>query len=372
MSEPWAGAGSGFEEAGISVTFDDAVEDHPHSFPSSAQNSGEVPPAGKAEEEAVPPREERATECEMCRETEARYACPGCGIRTCSVPCVRKHKVDTSCTGQAAPFVRGLRLEKFSDSDLREDYRFLERGRLLRKPAVALDLDIKPAPRQRRNNNNKRSLPSSDQSEPPAKVPRLDGAGAETDAQLELEEEEEESKPEAELPPPTGPQSPRTKVLVREAKNRDITLLSMPPQLSRHQENTTSYNRRRKRLNWRTEWVFVNGQTRSCCCQTGVRDDLPLATLLAQVMKSPDFLELPAAARRDLEQPGARIFMKACNTPANAPEYAEFDGGATLGDSLKGRTLIEFPTLTVLSAEVATGELSSSAIHSVVTKASDA
>lgn len=30
--------------------------------------------------------------CEVCQEAEKRYKCPRCGILTCSVDCVKKHK----------------------------------------------------------------------------------------------------------------------------------------------------------------------------------------------------------------------------------------------------------------------------------------
>ena len=38
--------------------------------------------------------------CEVCTESLARYKCPGCLVQTCSVPCVKKHKEDTECTGK--------------------------------------------------------------------------------------------------------------------------------------------------------------------------------------------------------------------------------------------------------------------------------
>lgn len=31
---------------------------------------------------------------------EAKYTCPRCGVRTCSVACCKKHKIDTKCNGK--------------------------------------------------------------------------------------------------------------------------------------------------------------------------------------------------------------------------------------------------------------------------------
>lgn len=38
--------------------------------------------------------------CAQCGEGAARYRCPRCSIRTCSLECVRGHKKDTGCTGK--------------------------------------------------------------------------------------------------------------------------------------------------------------------------------------------------------------------------------------------------------------------------------
>jgi hypothetical protein len=38
--------------------------------------------------------------CSMCQNRAARYRCPGCHTRTCSVECVRAHKAKSSCTGK--------------------------------------------------------------------------------------------------------------------------------------------------------------------------------------------------------------------------------------------------------------------------------
>lgn len=37
--------------------------------------------------------------CELCCLEEAKYRCPCCGVKSCSLPCVRQHKLDTGCSG---------------------------------------------------------------------------------------------------------------------------------------------------------------------------------------------------------------------------------------------------------------------------------
>jgi len=38
--------------------------------------------------------------CGVCRQQPHKYCCPGCGCRTCSLPCSKQHKAATSCSGQ--------------------------------------------------------------------------------------------------------------------------------------------------------------------------------------------------------------------------------------------------------------------------------
>lgn len=37
---------------------------------------------------------QKPTLCEVCGEKPFKYTCPGCNKRTCSLACVKKHKLD--------------------------------------------------------------------------------------------------------------------------------------------------------------------------------------------------------------------------------------------------------------------------------------
>jgi hypothetical protein len=58
---------------------------------------------------------ERVSSCDCG--AAAKYTCPCCGNRTCSVACVKKHKETTSCTGKRdrTAFVD---ITSFDDSDM--------------------------------------------------------------------------------------------------------------------------------------------------------------------------------------------------------------------------------------------------------------
>lgn len=39
-------------------------------------------------------------QCEECKYNPSKYKCPGCSIQSCSLPCVKAHKVRTGCNGK--------------------------------------------------------------------------------------------------------------------------------------------------------------------------------------------------------------------------------------------------------------------------------
>lgn len=62
--------------------------------------------------------------CSLCQKP-ARYRCPRCALRTCSVECVKSHKRVSGCTG-VRDRCAYVALNNFTESDLQSDYRLLE------------------------------------------------------------------------------------------------------------------------------------------------------------------------------------------------------------------------------------------------------
>lgn len=63
--------------------------------------------------------------CEECKTNPSKYKCPGCSLRSCSLPCVKAHKQRTGCTGKR-PLTNYLPLSQFDDNVLLSDYNMLE------------------------------------------------------------------------------------------------------------------------------------------------------------------------------------------------------------------------------------------------------
>lgn len=58
-----------------------------------------------------------SVECEECKLNPWKYKCPGCSIRTCSLPCVNSHKQRTACNGKKS-LTEVLPLSQFDDNIL--------------------------------------------------------------------------------------------------------------------------------------------------------------------------------------------------------------------------------------------------------------
>lgn len=59
----------------------------------------------------------RLEDCEVCGTTKAKYTCPKCEVRTCSLGCVKLHKKELDCDG-IRDKTKFIPLASFADLDL--------------------------------------------------------------------------------------------------------------------------------------------------------------------------------------------------------------------------------------------------------------
>uniref|UniRef100_A0A668V7B8 Box C/D snoRNA protein 1 n=1 Tax=Oreochromis aureus TaxID=47969 RepID=A0A668V7B8_OREAU len=90
---------------------------------SSAENK--VENGSTEEEQRGKKRKMSLSSCGVCGSEEAKYRCPACLTHSCSLPCVKKHKEASGCSGvrNKTAFVT---LSQFDEMTLLSDYRFLE------------------------------------------------------------------------------------------------------------------------------------------------------------------------------------------------------------------------------------------------------
>lgn len=175
--------------------------------------------------------------CAICHISTPQYKCPRCGLRTCSLPCVKKHKAWSDCSGErdATKYLPPSKLRTPAGID--HDYNFLH----------GIERSVESAERLL---IGERGLVQEEELRP-------------------LTVQEVRWKP--------GRDGRKRKVIVtrvlREAKGRtferflsqrlkklNIEILCAPIGMRRMKENNTTLNRRTGRINWQVEWMTFDGE----------------------------------------------------------------------------------------------------------------
>ncbi|XP_052856091.1 box C/D snoRNA protein 1 [Drosophila gunungcola] len=236
--------------------------------------------------------------CEVCAATEARYACPKCEVKTCSLPCVQIHKKELSCDGQRDR-TKFVPLSEMTAREFMSDYCFLE--------------ECTRYAENRKSDQCKRF--TSDQRNLPVAQHRMQMA----------------------------------------AKKRNIQLRLQAANFSRHKENTTYLNWKLGRFYWRVEWLFANIPLEANsgdvarfvdarCDEQLVLSDLILKYVDLQQETARDHRKL--LANHQTAGVGQLSFwLKAEGVRRSSTRCYPLEAAKTLAENLSGRTIVEFPTI---------------------------
>ena len=63
------------------------------------------------------------SKCDVCKIEEAKYTCPRCFTKSCSLKCCKAHKVEKKCNGKRHQ--TGRDIKDFDETVLKSDYHFL-------------------------------------------------------------------------------------------------------------------------------------------------------------------------------------------------------------------------------------------------------
>ncbi|EDL12001.1 box C/D snoRNA protein 1 isoform 1 [Mus musculus] len=225
--------------------------------------------------------------CETCGTEEAKYRCPRCMRFSCSLPCVKKHKADLTCSG-VRDKTAYVSLQQFTEMNLLSDYRFLE--------DVARTAD---------------------------KVSR--------DTFLK--------RPK------------RKKYLFfmkNRARKQGIYLRLLPNGFSKRKENSTVFDHRKQQFCWHVKLQFPQSQAEYI--EKRVPDDKTINEILKPYIDPEESdpvirQRLKAYAQ---SQTGVQILMRVENMQQNMIRYHELDPYKSLSDNLKDKVIIEYPTLHVV------------------------
>lgn len=231
--------------------------------------------------------------CEMCSCAAAIYRCPRCEMQTCSVLCVKQHKVKSGCSGERdkTAFVD---ISLYNDKDLLNDYRFLE-----------------DAERKLFSNVSSVSKRQNTRFSP-----------------YHL--------------------SKRCKFLMNAAFKRGISLSFVHPGLSKNKINTSFFTISTDTIEWHVDWLFSTSNTL-------VKDNKVPETcvLIEAVRKFINFTEYPHHKKSLEDYRGDKLdtcqfLLKVENMPANKPRYFPLNYHQTIAQNLNGICLIEYPTIVIV------------------------
>lgn len=229
--------------------------------------------------------------CEVCGKEEAKYRCPRCRKYSCSLPCVKKHKMETTCTGvrDKTAFVS---LEEFNELHLLSDYRFLEDMDRLADNIFRNDL---------------MRFPTSNY---------------------------------------------YLFFLKGKARKHNISLLFLPIGFSKREENTTFFSNKCRRFFWHLKLSFP--QANAQYSSKRVPDNKTLDEILKKYIdpvESDPVLRQRLQAYVQCQPGEVNIFMKAENRRCSSVRYHKLDISKSLLENLKNKVIIEYPTLHIVQKD---------------------
>lgn len=259
--------------------------------------------AGEEQTEAQPQGQQRQWQytCRVCFEKEAEYVCPGCKTRTCSLECVKKHKIDTGCTGRA-PLPRATDDSTFSHE-------------------VSALLDVGKA---------------------------IESA-ARLDALLTLERMGH-AMPNLALaatPPTPASAALNPKILKQKAEEFGVIFRNAPAHMSLRKMNSTKLTNQRKKIRWRIRWVLdlSPDQPPTEYIDKAVSHDTTGDVLVARALGTSN---LEGEFKQNPESISVLYYDE--SVPANVRAYLQMPLSSSLKNWLRGCLVVEFPTFVLVRA----------------------
>lgn len=323
--------------------------------------------------------------CAMCHKHTAIYRCPRCHTCTCSLDCCRAHKVSRSqsvCNGKRDR-TKFCSLKGFTDTQLASDYHFLEDvlkvsegSKRLYKGLVSGTTSSTSSTKRLRvdasSGGGKVAFDSISQAAPMHPLLKArDGKSVVEVLAHGVDDVPTTSEGDRTFPGSValcekdatiGPNStnntkPKVKVdpLVRQTELKEINLLRMPPGMQRRLSNTTKFNKKDGVITWKIELWFHSpsgegGNKHTFKVESHAPDCSTLAEELGKHLDiHPDNATARSALRVFASAPrqSLRLYLKRLPSSSSAPQYFRLDPAVSLASSLKGKTIIEFPTIDV-------------------------
>ncbi|KAI8054526.1 hypothetical protein BDF22DRAFT_742461 [Syncephalis plumigaleata] len=253
--------------------------------------------------------DEHTNLCASCHTAIAKYRCPRCETRTCSLSCVQTHKSQTGCSGKRDR-TSYVPMKEFGINQLTSDIQFLEEG--VEKKINAERMNTT------RNGN---------------------------DSNGSLHQHRHQHHHRAHLS--------RGERIAKWAFNRcQVTVHNLATGMQRQQENRTSWDGKQKHMLWTVQVAFGVNKDAQTVLLHRMADTLLLDDIIQNACKrlksnqSTDTTS-SSSSSSSASQTIAHILLRRIDSPANAPIYYDLLRDMPLYMALQAKTIIEYPTIIV-------------------------
>mmetsp|Transcript_50051 Transcript_50051/g.121266 ORF Transcript_50051/g.121266 Transcript_50051/m.121266 type:complete len:759 (+) Transcript_50051:57-2333(+) len=307
--------------------------------------------------------------CQECKSNLAKYQCPKCCHRTCSLECCRRHKQRTKCSGkrQRAGTDQFLPLSRMDDDTIKNDYFFLEevleqipRASKVAKQATSSKTSPKPL---MTTNANRLIKPAS------LKTTNKIKNSNESGGNIIISNNKNNDIGQQRQQQNNTNQAKRDKMCRRLEQHcdvRGIKIQIMPNFMERHKQNTSWYSNPLDRITWMVEVFLVVEEGQE---QDETKQPIQNKRIVMSWSEDSDLTELvnkvldASPSSSSSSSSSYHLYMKRLPCPASKPKYIELldctsesmsDGEntdeastttTTFRTALKGHTVIEYPTL---------------------------
>ncbi|OQE32593.1 hypothetical protein PENFLA_c001G08779 [Penicillium flavigenum] len=167
--------------------------------------------------------------CSICHTNPPKYRCPRCSTRTCSLPCTRRHKLWSQCSGVRDPAAYLKRSDLNTESAFDRDFNFI----------TGIERTLERAERE------------------------VDNRGIDISGGVQADD----GNPEG-LAHPTASRKRKhpnqglakgEAAFLRGAENAGVRVLRAPKGMSRNKQNGSRLHPKHKRLAWTIEWIAADG-----------------------------------------------------------------------------------------------------------------
>jgi len=237
-------------------------------------------------------------QCWNCNK-KAIYKCPKCETRSCSLECVKKHKIEADCDGLRDK-TKYVPLQKFTDMDVVNDFRLLE--------DVSFQVD-----------KCKRD-----------KLKRSTRQGTETMIAPKLNR--------------------HLQKLQIQAKHRKCCLKILPPHFTRRKENSSFFDGKNRMIKWHMVLKFINIDKKISL--SAVSETTKLWQILSDFVefKSADDPTDPFQIYRSVSYGGISLLLKseALDPTGDTKQFHPLDMRRSIKSNLADKTIVEHPVIYVI------------------------